>query len=176
VGKDERAADARSSGGLDGDGAGRNPDGGTEKSTPVSAVEATGHLLASLSQGSTDCAGAHQQETIRLGQRARRRVPPHRIVRESGSEIDLAGASGVRETDAERLGRVRLPPHGSPFQAIRGLTPILHWREGRRVILSERSERKDRFRATAVKPWMDSDPFGASRLRMTIGVIEVRLV
>ena len=35
------------------------------------------------------------------------------------------------------------------------------------VILSERSERKDRFRATAVKPWMDSDPFVASLLRMT---------
>ena len=42
-----------------------------------------------------------------------------------GSESDLAGSSGVRETDAECLGRVRLPPHGSPSQAIRSLTPIL---------------------------------------------------
>jgi len=40
-----------------------------------------------------------------------------------------------------------------------------------RVILSERSERKDRFPSRRLKlPWMDSDPFVASRLRMTTGL------
>jgi len=44
-----------------------------------------------------------------------------------------------------------------------------------RVILSERSERKDRFPSRRLKlPWMDSDPFVASRLRMT-AVVASRL-
>ena len=50
---------------------------------------------------------------------------------------------------------------------------ILRERTAPRVILSERSERKDRFPPTAVAvetaklPWLESDPFVASRLRMT---------
>ena len=39
---------------------------------------------------------------------------------------------------------------------------------GSHVILSERSERKDRCLPRQLKqPWMDSDPFVATRLRMT---------
>ena len=42
-----------------------------------------------------------------------------------------------------------------------------------RVILSERSERKDRSPSRQLKlPWMDSDPFVASLLRMTTGATE----
>jgi len=58
---------------------------------------------------------------------------------------------------------------------------ILSERMARRVILSERSERKDRFPPTAVAvekaklPWLESDPFVASRLRMTTGASRLRM-
>src|SRR4029079_1854432 len=72
LGKDERSADARASRGLDGDVARRNSYGGTEKSPPVSAVEATRRVLASVSERSADFTGTYQQKAVRLGHRTRR--------------------------------------------------------------------------------------------------------
>src|ERR1700720_4082223 len=122
MGKDDCAANARPFGGLDADGEGRSEDSYDKPSFALSAAQAAGHLLASLSKGGTDRARANPERPTRLDYRVRRRSPARPVVRNAGSEKDVARASGVRKDDPERVVRVCLPPHGPPSPAIRDLT------------------------------------------------------
>src|ERR1700681_2070219 len=94
MGKDERAADARSCLGLDADGQGRVEDGAQKTCASFSAAKATRHLLASLSQGSADRSGVDQQETAGMDGRARRGAPTCSVIRDIGS-YGIARASRV---------------------------------------------------------------------------------
>jgi hypothetical protein len=49
-------------------------------------------------------------------------VPAGGVIRDTGSEAELAGASGVWDADPEGVGGAWLPPHGPSSQAIRSLS------------------------------------------------------
>src|SRR6267142_4503140 len=125
MGRDDRAANARSFSGLDADGEGRSQGGSDKPSAAVSTSQAAGHLLASIPQERTNGTGAQGQETVGMGRGARSRAAACPIVREhASSDRNVAGTSGVREDDPESVVCVCLPPHGPPSQAVRDLTPI----------------------------------------------------
>src|SRR5438309_7058815 len=121
MGDDDRASDARSSGGLDVDGEGRARDRSDKTRAPVSAAQAASDLLASFPEGSTHCSGVKGQKTIGVERRARGSARARAVVRESRSK-GVARASGVWEDEREGMVRVRLPPHGPPFEAVREMT------------------------------------------------------
>src|SRR6266480_5925590 len=121
MGKDDCAANGRSFDGLDDDGEWRPQDGSAKPCPALSAAEAARHLLASVSEGSADRAGAARSGTIGVGRRARITSPTRRSVRESLSETGVARPSSLRKDDPEGVGRPRLPPHGPPPEAVRDL-------------------------------------------------------
>src|SRR6266404_6609255 len=125
MGKDDRAANARSFSGLDANGEGRAQGRSDKPSAAVSTAKAAGHLLASIPQERTNGTGAFGQETVGMGRGARSSAAACPIVREPGSsDRDVAGTSGVREDDPGSMVCVCLPPHGPSSEAVRGLTPI----------------------------------------------------
>ena len=104
LGKDDSAANARSSGGLDADGGGKAEDGSKASSSAVPADQAAGDLLASLPQECADGARANRQTAPGMGNRARRGAAAHGVVCAAGLESGLARPSGLREADRRRRG------------------------------------------------------------------------
>src|SRR4029077_1230828 len=82
MGKDERAADARSSSGLDADGEGGACDGAKKSGASFSAAQATRDLLASISQGSADSSRADHPEAVGMDGRARRGASACSVIRD----------------------------------------------------------------------------------------------
>src|SRR5438445_2655387 len=121
MGDDDRASDARSSGGLDVDGEGRAEDSADRAGAAVSATQAAGDLLAPIPERRTDRSGIKGEKTIGVERRARGSARARAVVRESRSK-GVARTSGVWKDEREGMVRVRLPPHGPPFEAVREMT------------------------------------------------------
>src|SRR6266568_745014 len=141
MGNDDCAADARSSSGLDVDGKRRYQDNCGKACPAVLAAKAARYLLASFSEGRAHFARAPRQDTVGVEYRARLSASACRVVREPVSESGVARTSSVRPDEPESVGRVRLPPHGPPFEAVRDLNQVAPlYRTGRALTAPARAD------------------------------------